>query len=269
MRSVLFWSVIVSLSVSLFLYIHPFTHTYPPIGIATPAAEEATSAVAIEAYKYLVLVCLLIEGKMPKTESLPQYVNRRVVSAAETLCDEYVQFGKMYEEKLPKAGKKGLSDLKTLARKYDKVFKVDNTSGLVERCLNAFVRHKIASQTMTYVTLSLEDLANTAGCDSKEEAESVLLDMISQGEISAQVDQSTEVVAFLDDEFSESGSNGGLMEKIAAQTTKMLLIARSLRDKNESLTTNKTYVSKFVPKKTSGTSKRRNMGSSETTKEGN
>ena len=58
--------------------------------IATPAVDDSKSAVAMEAYKYLILVCLLLEGKMPKTESLPRYVNRRVVNAAETLCSEYV-----------------------------------------------------------------------------------------------------------------------------------------------------------------------------------
>ena len=236
--------------------------------IATPAADDSKSAVAMEAYKYLILVCLLLEGKMPKTDSLPRYVNRRVVNAAETLCGEYVKFGNAYESKLSEKGQKGLLDLKTLFKENEKSFAKDKTRGLVNQCMAAFKRHKIASQTMTYVTLSLADLANTAGCDSKQEAETVLLDMISQGEISARVDQSTEVVAFLDDELSESAASGGLMQKIATQTTKMLLIAKSLRDKNESLTTNEKYVTKYLPKKQSGTGKRREMLDMETTKEG-
>ena len=221
--------------------------------IATPAADEAKSAVAIEAYKYLILVCLLLEGKMPNRDSLPRYVNRRVVETAETLCSEYVTFGKAFERKLSEVGKNGLLDLETLVKENEKLFAKDKTRGLVGQCMNAFVRHRIANQTMTYVTLSLEDLANAAGCVSKQEAETVLLDMISQGEISARVDQSTEVVAFLDEELSESSASGGLMQKIATQTTKMLLIAKSLRDKNESLTANEKYVSKFLPKKKLGT----------------
>ncbi len=173
-----------------------------------------------------------------------------------------MKFGELYEKKLSESGKKGLEELNTLVSSFSTKLKKDDMLGLVKRCLKMFVRHKIASQTRTYVTLSLQDLAKTAGCHSKEEAESVLVDMISQGEISAQVDQATEVVLFLDEEISESGggSSGGLLEMIANQTTKMLLIAKSLRDKNESLTTNKTYVSKFVPQKNSGSNKRRDMG---------
>ncbi len=59
--------------------------------IATPSEQDIKSAISMEAYKYLVLVSLIIDGSMPKTESMPKYVNRSVVTAAEKLNEEYVR----------------------------------------------------------------------------------------------------------------------------------------------------------------------------------
>ena len=47
-------------------------------------------------------------------------------------------------------------------------------------------RHKILTLTKTYLTLSLVEIANEAGLSNTREAEDILFDMISEGEIKAQ-----------------------------------------------------------------------------------
>lgn len=210
--------------------------------IATPAAHNICSAVAAEAFKYLVLVSLIIDGSSIKMNQMRSFENRRALGK---IAETYITFADKFSARTTKKKTRDhLASLNAFVDENKKEFTKDNTMGLVSRCLKAFIRHKIANQTVTYVTLSLKDLAENAGCASVEEAEGVVLDMISQREIAASIDKSTNGVSFVDDEVLESGSERapGLLQKIASETVKMLTIAKSLQQKDEALASSETYV---------------------------
>ena len=54
------------------------------------------------------------------------------------------------------------------------------------KVVTSMQRHKILTLTKTYLTLSLVEIANEAGLSNTREAEDILFDMISEGEIKAQ-----------------------------------------------------------------------------------
>jgi len=218
--------------------------------IATPSTNGTISMVAVEAYQLLVLVSLIADGQPMGKGRLPGYVSSGTLREVETCAQVFKHFGELFKKQIVSVNTDGLAVLQEYVHKNEKEFKKRKTTGLVQRCLEAFVRHKIASQTVTYVTLSLADLARAAGISSEAEAEEVVLDMISQGQISATVDQAAGVVAFLDDKTAESGTAQcpGLLQKITTETLRMLKLATSLREKDESLTQDEAYVKKYMPK---------------------
>ena len=57
---------------------------------------------------------------------------------------------------------------------------------LTVKVVTSMQRHKILTLTKTYLTLSLVEIANEAGLSNTREAEDILFDMISEGEIKAQ-----------------------------------------------------------------------------------
>jgi len=58
--------------------------------------------------------------------------------------------------------------------------------------------------TRTYVTLSLEDIAQHAGCASAAASEKLVVDNVAQGKIVAAVDEVTGTVFFSEDEPKEA-----------------------------------------------------------------
>eukprot|EP00940_MAST-03C_sp_MAST-3C-sp2_P002277 g2277.t1 len=213
--------------------------------IATPCAHGACSAVAVTAYRYLILVCLISDGAAPKLSQLA-FREGKTLKACTAM---YGDFADIFESMQSKNSGDNLPKLKAFVEKHKAQFIEHQTLGLALRCLKECVRHKIASQTMTYLTLSMSDLAENAGCTSTAEAEGVILDMIRKRQISASIDGKSKIVAFIDDKPLESGSAKmpGLLEKISAATVRMLSAAQSLIAKDEALSSNDVYVRANMP----------------------
>ncbi|XP_071706216.1 COP9 signalosome complex subunit 3-like [Rutidosis leptorrhynchoides] len=60
-------------------------------------------------------------------------------------------------------------------------------------------KRNIQRLTQTYLTLSLQDIANTAQINTPKEAEMRVLEMIEDGEIFATINQKDGMVRFLED----------------------------------------------------------------------
>jgi PCI domain len=108
----------------------------------------------------------------------------------------------------------------------------------------------IRNLTSTYLTLSLEDIAQSACVQSIEEAEKLILKMVNIGDIKAVVDQQTRMVRFSSMDVSTTRSADKLRENEKAliglerHIRETLQLSERLRDVQSRLLSSEEYLSK-------------------------
>ncbi|OAY67946.1 COP9 signalosome complex subunit 3 [Ananas comosus] len=81
------------------------------------------------------------------------------------------------------------SDLEAFIQSNVEKFQSDNNLGLVKQVLSSLYKRNIQRLTQTYLTLSLQDIANAVQLKTPKEAEMHVLRMIQDGEIFATINQ--------------------------------------------------------------------------------
>lgn len=66
-----------------------------------------------------------------------------------------------------------------LNKAFDCVFPQDNNLGLVKQVISSMYKRNIQRLTQTYLTLSLQDIANSVQLNSAKEAEMHVLQMVN------------------------------------------------------------------------------------------
>ncbi|XP_022856053.1 COP9 signalosome complex subunit 3-like, partial [Olea europaea var. sylvestris] len=92
-----------------------------------------------------------------------------------------------------------ISELEAFVQANNEKFESDKNLGLVKQVVSSMYKRNIQRLTQTYLTLSLEDIANTVQLNSAKEAEMHVLQMIQDGEIYATINQKDGMVRFLED----------------------------------------------------------------------
>jgi hypothetical protein len=131
----------------------------------------------------------------------------------------------------------------------------------------ALVRHNVRKLTSTYITLSLKDIAASAGLPSPAAAETLLRKMIAAGEISAKINQESGMVRFGEDDgdgaaeqaaagtglggsSSSSSSAGGsagtaaLLRTLEQHITEGVAVSERLRTLQQHVLTSAEYISR-------------------------
>ena len=139
---------------------------------------QVTSGIQIEAYKRLILIQLLMDGKMkPLPKSLGPVVSKTLKHG--TIL--YSELSRIYESgQVVKFQQKIEAD--------HQLFEKDGTVGLVKQCLVSMVTFKIQKLTQTYLTLSLDDVARSIGPEALEvigDPERHILKMVELGKVYA------------------------------------------------------------------------------------
>lgn len=117
--------------------------------VTAPAQSNATSMLQIDAYKRLILVQLLANGK---TSSLPKYTSSHLLLTFKQLYEtSYTDFGRAYHS-LDRA------KLYKLADEHRKVFETDGNFGLVQRALQAIPAQAISRLKDTYKVVEIEEV---------------------------------------------------------------------------------------------------------------
>ena len=73
--------------------------------------------------------------------------------------------------------------------RYSDVFMADQNMGLVKQVQKSLTKMVIKRLTKTFLTLSLQELANRVGLQSTNEVEKILVTMIQEGSIHATISQ--------------------------------------------------------------------------------
>lgn len=114
--------------------------------------------------------------------SLPKYTSRLVINHIKQLCSIYHDLANAYTSL-------DSDKLASLCSKYADLFAQDKNSGLVKQLQQSFYKRNIQTLTKTFITLSLADMAQKVRLTSAKHAESLMLDMIRNGEIFATINQ--------------------------------------------------------------------------------
>lgn len=199
--------------------------------LQVPAA--GMSSIMVESYKKLVLVTLLLNGKFV---GVPKHAANVVHRHMKTYCHQYTDFANAYAEgEMDKVIK--------VASDNGELFQKDNNFGLIHQCLSALRRRNIQKLTETYMTLSLTDIAKAIKVQSVKDAETQLLRMIENGEISAIINQKDGMVSFEQEVQSFKSPKTGKM--LESRVEEVFSLANRLKKMDDEIASSVTYVARL------------------------
>ncbi|XP_043806950.1 COP9 signalosome complex subunit 3 isoform X2 [Manihot esculenta] len=175
------------------------------------APMSSINAIAVEAYKKYILVSLIHQGQ------------------------PYIELANSYS-----TGK--IAELESYVQTNREKFESDNNLGLVKQVVLSMYKRNIQRLTQTYLTLSLQDIANIVRLNSPKEAEMHVLQMIQDGEIYATINQKDGMVRFLED--PEQYKTCGMIEHIDSSMQRIIELSKKLTAMDELMSCDPLYLAK-------------------------
>ncbi|XP_051114630.1 COP9 signalosome complex subunit 3 [Andrographis paniculata] len=191
------------------------------------------SAITVEAYKKYILVSLIHLGQF--STSFPKYTS----SAAQRNLKNYTQ---PYLELVSSYSTGKVSELESCVQTNREKFENDKNLGLVKQVVSSMYKRNIQRLTQTYLTLSLQDIANTVQLNSPKEAEMHVLQMIQEGDIYATINQKDGMVRFLED--PEQYKTCEMIERIDTSIQRIMMLSKKLTTMNEAMSCDPSYLGK-------------------------
>ena len=137
--------------------------------VAITIPSNAISAIVVESFKKYILISLILHGKL---KSLPKYTSQIVTRHVKQMIPHYTELVTAY-------GTYSIHKINQVVNEYREQFNSDTNMGLVKQCVASLYKKNIQRLTKTFLTLSLEDMANRIQLSSREEAEEYILNMVS------------------------------------------------------------------------------------------
>ncbi|KAL1314684.1 COP9 signalosome complex subunit 3 [Arachis ipaensis] len=199
------------------------------------APMSTLNAIAVEAYKKYILVSLIHHGQWQLSTSLPKYASSVAQRSLKNFCQPYIELASSY-------GTEKIAELEAYVQTNTEKFENDNNLGLVKQVVLSMYKRNIQRLTQTYLTLSLQDIANTVQLNSPKEAEMHVLQMIQDGEIYATINQRDGMVRFLED--PEQYKTCEMIENIDSSIQRIMALSRKLSAMDEQISCDQLYLSK-------------------------
>ncbi|XP_044501334.1 COP9 signalosome complex subunit 3-like [Mangifera indica] len=197
------------------------------------APMSSINAIAVEAYKKYILVSLMHHGQF--STNLPKYTSSAAQRNLKNFCQTYIELANTYNN-----GK--FSELETFIQTNREKFESDNNLGLVKQVVSSMYKRNIQRLTQTYLTLSLQDIANSVQLSSPKEAEMHVLQMIQNGEIDATINQKDGMVRFLED--PEKYKTCEMIEHVDSSIHRIMALSKKLNTIDELLSCDPLYLGK-------------------------
>ncbi|XP_042463912.1 COP9 signalosome complex subunit 3-like isoform X1 [Zingiber officinale] len=134
------------------------------------------------------------------------------------------------------------SELEACIQTNQEKFLSDSNLGLVKQVLSSLYKRNIQRLTQTYLTLSLQDIANVAQLNNPKEAEMHVLQMIQDGEIFATINQKDGMVSFHED--PEQYKSCRMTEHIDFSIQRLMALSKKLSSLDDNLSCDPQYLSK-------------------------
>ncbi|XP_073311439.1 COP9 signalosome complex subunit 3 [Primulina huaijiensis] len=197
------------------------------------APMSIISAIAVEAYKKYILVSLVHLGQF--STSFPKYTSSAAQRNLKNFSQPYLELVNSYS-----TGR--ISELETFVQANKDKFESDKNLGLVKQVVSSMYKRNIQRLTQTYLTLSLQDIANTVQLNSPKEAEMHVLQMIQDGEIYATINQKDGMVRFLED--PEQYRTCEMIERIDSSIRRAMTLSKKVTTMNELMSCDLSYLGK-------------------------
>ncbi|XP_062105512.1 COP9 signalosome complex subunit 3 [Humulus lupulus] len=197
------------------------------------APMSTVNAIAVEAYKKYILVFLILHGQF--SANLPKYTSSVAQRNLKNFCVPYIELANSY-------GTGKITELETYVQANREKFESDSNLGLVKQVVSSMYKRNIQRLTQTYLTLSLQDIANSVQLNSAKEAEMHVLQMIQDGEIFATINQKDGMVRFLED--PEQYKSCEMIEHIDSSIQRIMMLSRKLTSMDENISCDPLYLAK-------------------------
>ncbi|XP_042034792.1 COP9 signalosome complex subunit 3-like [Salvia splendens] len=191
------------------------------------------SAIAVEAYKKYILVSLIHLGQF--ATSFPKYTSSAAQRNLKNFSQPYLELVNSYS-----TGK--VSEVENYVQMNKDKFESDNNLGLVKQVVSSMYKRNIQRLTQTYLTLSLQDIANTVQLNSAKEAEMHVLQMIQEGDIYATINQKDGMVRFLED--PEQYKTCEMIEHLDFSIQRIMMLSKKVTTMNEVMSCDPSYLGK-------------------------
>ncbi|KAF8408392.1 hypothetical protein HHK36_007542 [Tetracentron sinense] len=197
------------------------------------APMSTINAIAIEAYKKYILVSLIQSGQFSTT--FPKYTSSVAQRNLKNFSQPYLDLANSYN-----TGK--ISELEECVQTNTDKFEIDSNLGLVKQVVSSLYKRNIQRLTQTYLTLSLQDIANTVQLNTPKEAEMHVLQMIQDGEIFATINQKDGMVSFHED--PEQYKSCEMIEHIDSSIQRIMTLSKKLSAVDEVISSDPVYLAK-------------------------
>ncbi|XP_058187613.1 COP9 signalosome complex subunit 3 [Rhododendron vialii] len=197
------------------------------------APMSSINAIAVEAYKKYILVSLIHLGQF--STSFPKYTSSVAQRNLKKFSEPYIDLVTCY-------GNGKISELEAYVEENRDKFENDHNLGLVKQVVSSMYKQNIQRLTQTYLTLSLQDIANTVQLNSPKEAEMHVLQMIQDGEIYATINQKDGMVRFLED--PEQYKTCEMIERIDSSIQRIMTLSKKLTAIDEHISCDPQYLAK-------------------------
>ncbi|KAK9674315.1 hypothetical protein RND81_12G225500 [Saponaria officinalis] len=197
------------------------------------APMSTLSAIAVEAYKKYILVSLIHNGQL--SSHFPKYTSSVAQRSLKNFSQVYLELATSYSNG-------NIAELQAYVEANKQKFEADNNLGLVKQVVSSIYKRNIQRLTQTYLTLSLEDIANSVQLNSPKEAEMHVLQMIQDGQIYATINQKDGMVQFLED--PEQYKTCEMIEHIDSSIQRIMGLSRKLSAVDEQISCDPMYLAK-------------------------
>jgi len=183
--------------------------------------------------KKYVLVSLIVSGQV---SPVPKFTSTVVQRSLKNTCGPYQEFATAYSTH-------STDDVHKCAVTHSEQFQKDGNFGLVKQSIQMLYKANIKRHTQTYLTLSLQDIADSTKMTNRAEAETVLLKMIEEQDLYATINQRDGMVAFQDD--PEAYNTNKMMVHLDRQLGQIISLDKKLRTVDELIALTPNYVQKI------------------------
>ncbi|WOL16103.1 COP9 signalosome complex subunit 3 [Canna indica] len=211
------------------------------------APMTALNETAVEAYKKYILVSLILNGQVP---SFPKYTSAAAHRNLKSYTQPYVDLANCYATGT-------FSEFEACIQTHLEKFQSDSNLGLVKQVLSSLYKRNIQRLTQTYLTLSLQDIANAVQLKTPKEAEMHVLRMIQDGEIFATINQKDGMVSFHED--PEQYKTCHMIEHIDSSIQRLMALSKKLSSLDEHISCDPAYLAKVSSPTTESTERKWSM----------
>lgn len=204
------------------------------------APSESLSLIQIDAYKKYVLISLIRKQCLV---SLPRYTPRILTRYFPKFCSEYLELNGAFDSNANSSSNSNVA-ISTIIEKNMSVYMADHNYGLVQKVVRSCAKNAVKKLTSVYTKLSMQKICTLCQFEGGvEEAKGVVIAMISNGDLSASLDENG-VVTFYDGTMTESDKE--MLARMQSGIDKTLALWNGLDAQQLKVKTSKAYIEKSL-----------------------